>query len=100
LHPQSVSGSGFKAHRVCCFATPPFSRGIHIAKKVCESLLLLKNYCKGGLPVNAQETADIRVFKETLGKVMQVSKKDLKELLAKEKVANADKPKRGPKPKS
>jgi hypothetical protein len=29
---------------------------------------------------------------------MQLSKADLKEILAKEKAANADKPKRGPKP--
>ena len=50
--------------------------------------------------MRAQETADIRVFKETLGKVMRVSKKDLNDLLAKEKAANADKPKRGPKPRA
>jgi hypothetical protein len=62
--------------------TPPF----------CE------RYCKGVLPVCAEETADIRVFKETLGRVLQVPKSDVKELLAKEKAANADKPKRGPKP--
>ncbi len=42
----------------------------------------------------------MRVFKETLGKVMQVSKKDLNDLLAKEKAVNAGKPKRGPKPKN
>ncbi len=29
---------------------------------------------------------------------MQVSKEDMKEILAREKAANADKPKRGPKP--
>jgi hypothetical protein len=52
-----------------------------------------------GLTVSAEETTDIRVFKETLGRVLQVPKSDLKELLAKEKAANADKPKRGPKPK-
>jgi hypothetical protein len=52
------------------------------------------------LIVDTEQTTDIRVFKEALGKVMQVSKKDLKELLAQEKAANAGKPKRGPKPKS
>ena len=50
--------------------------------------------------MDTEETADIQVFKETLGKVMRFSKKDLNELLAKEKVANVDKPKRGPKPKA
>jgi hypothetical protein len=49
--------------------------------------------------VCAENATDIRAFKETLRKVMQVSKKDLLELLAKEKAANADKPKRGPKPR-
>jgi hypothetical protein len=39
-------------------------------------------------------------FNEALRGVMQVSKKDLNDLLTKEKVANADKPKRGPKPKT
>jgi len=37
-------------------------------------------------------------FHSALKSVMQVSKEDLKEILAKEKAANADKPKRGPKP--
>jgi hypothetical protein len=36
-------------------------------------------------------------FNEALRQVMRVSKSDLKEILAKEKAANADKPKRGPK---
>ena len=36
-------------------------------------------------------------FSDALKSVMQVSKEDLKEVLAKEKAANADKPKRGPK---
>jgi len=47
--------------------------------------------------VDAEKITDIRVFKETLGRVLQVPKADVKELLAKEKAANADKPKRGPK---
>jgi hypothetical protein len=49
--------------------------------------------------VDTEKRPDLRVFKEALGKVLQVSKKDLTELLAEEKAANADKPKRGPKPK-
>jgi hypothetical protein len=36
-------------------------------------------------------------FNDALRQVMRVSKEDLKEILAKEKAANADKPKRGPK---
>ena len=36
-------------------------------------------------------------FRSALKSVMQVSKDDLKEILEKEKAANADKPKRGPK---
>jgi hypothetical protein len=36
-------------------------------------------------------------FNEALRRVMRVSKDDLKEMLAREKAANADKPKRGPK---
>jgi hypothetical protein len=49
------------------------------------------------LIVDAEKITAIRVFKETLGRVLQVPKADVKELLAKEKAANADKPKRGPK---
>jgi uncharacterized tellurite resistance protein B-like protein len=36
-------------------------------------------------------------FNSALKSVMQVSKEDLKEILAREKAANSDKPKRGPK---
>jgi hypothetical protein len=36
-------------------------------------------------------------FHSALKSVIQVSKEDMKEILAKEKAANADKPKRGPK---
>jgi hypothetical protein len=50
--------------------------------------------------VDTEQIADIRVFKDALRRVVQVPKSDLKELLAKEKAANADKPKRGPKPAS
>jgi hypothetical protein len=45
-------------------------------------------------PLNV-ETAN---FKAALRQIMRVSKEDLKEILAQEKAANADKPKRGPKP--
>jgi hypothetical protein len=38
-------------------------------------------------------------FNTALKQVMRASKEDLKEILAREKAANADKPKRGPKPK-
>jgi hypothetical protein len=50
--------------------------------------------------VSAEQTTDIQVFKDALRRVLQVPNSDLKELLAKEKAANADKPKRGPKPRS
>jgi hypothetical protein len=39
-------------------------------------------------------------FRSALKNIMQVSKKDLKEILTKEKAENADKLKRGPKPKN
>jgi hypothetical protein len=39
-------------------------------------------------------------FHDALRSVLQVSKSDLGEILAQEKEANADKPKRGPKPKA
>jgi hypothetical protein len=38
-------------------------------------------------------------FNDALRSVLQVSKSDLDEIRAREKKANADKPKRGPKPK-
>ena len=46
-----------------------------------------------------EESREMARFNNALRGVMQVPKSDLKELLAKEKAANADKPKRGPKPK-
>jgi hypothetical protein len=45
------------------------------------------------------QSPEMARFNDTLRQVMRVSKEDLKEILAKEKAANADKPKRGPKPK-
>jgi hypothetical protein len=48
--------------------------------------------------VKNEESPEMAKFNDALRVVMQVSKGDLKELLAKEKAANADKPKRGPKP--
>jgi len=38
-------------------------------------------------------------FTKALRRVLQVSKSDLTQMLADEKIANAGKPKRGPKPK-
>jgi hypothetical protein len=45
-----------------------------------------------------QRSAEMSNFDSALKRVMQVSKVELKQILAKEKAANADKPKRGPKP--
>jgi hypothetical protein len=51
-----------------------------------------------GTPVeNAASNPEMDIFRSALKQVMRVSKDDLKEILAQEKVANADKPKRGPK---
>jgi hypothetical protein len=47
-----------------------------------------------------EESPEMARFNDALRGVMRVSKEDLKELLAKEKAANTDKPKRGPKPRS
>jgi hypothetical protein len=51
--------------------------------------------------VETQEKSDGSLemdrFRAALKRMMQVSKEDLKEILAQEKAANADKPKRGPK---
>jgi hypothetical protein len=62
--------------------------------------MILPPICIEVLIVSSEETTDMRVFKDALRRVVQVPKSDLKELLAKEKAANADKPKRGPKPKN
>lgn len=48
---------------------------------------------------NSERSPEMDRFRSALKSVMQVSKEDMKEILAKEKVANADKPRRGPKPK-
>jgi hypothetical protein len=42
---------------------------------------------------------EYKTFSDALRKVLQVSKTDLNRMLADEKLANAGKPKRGPKPK-
>ncbi len=42
----------------------------------------------------------LRRFENALRHVMSVTKDDLKEALAEEKIANEGKPKRGPKPKN
>ena len=48
----------------------------------------------------SQQSAEMANFNTALRRVMQVSKSDLRQILAREKAANADKPKRGPKPAS
>ncbi len=45
----------------------------------------------------SENSPEMDRFRSALKSVMQVSKEDLKGILAKEKAANADKPKRGPK---
>jgi hypothetical protein len=47
---------------------------------------------------NSDRSPEMDRFRSALKSVMQVSKEELKEILAQEKAANADKPKRGPKP--
>ena len=49
--------------------------------------------------VSVEKSPEMDRFRSALKSAMQVSKEELKEILAKEKAANADKPKRGPKPK-
>jgi len=46
---------------------------------------------------SVEKSDQMNRFNDALRRVMRVSKEDLKEILAKEKAANADKPKRGPK---
>ena len=46
----------------------------------------------------AYQNPEMDRFRDALKQVVRVSKEDLKEVLAQEKAANADKPKRGPKP--
>ena len=45
----------------------------------------------------SDRSPEMQDFNKALRKVMQVSKSDLNKILAQEKAANADKPKRGPK---
>jgi hypothetical protein len=47
----------------------------------------------------SSQSPEMDRFRSALKSVMQVSKDDLREILAQEKAANADKPKRGPKVK-
>lgn len=50
-------------------------------------------------PVSHNEiSSEMARFNEGLRQALSVSKEDLRRLLADEKAANADKPKRGPKP--
>ena len=43
---------------------------------------------------------ELRKFQDALKSVLSVSKSEMKQMLAEEKIANAGKPKRGPKPKT
>jgi hypothetical protein len=62
----------------------------------------LHHLCNTGVPqMNAergQRSLEMSNFYSALRRVMRVSKEDLNKILADEKAANADKPKRGPKP--
>jgi hypothetical protein len=49
---------------------------------------------------NPKTSDEYTNFQNALRQVLQVSKADLNRMLAEEKVANAGKPKRGPKPRS
>lgn len=49
--------------------------------------------------MSAKPQPDMQRFNDALRSVLRVSKHDLQEMLAAEKMANADKPKRGPRPK-
>jgi hypothetical protein len=48
---------------------------------------------------NPKTADEYTTFQSALRQVLQVSKADLNRMLAEEKIANAGKPKRGPKPK-
>jgi hypothetical protein len=49
---------------------------------------------------NVEKSGQMGNFEDALRKIMQVSKEDLKKIQAEEEAEKADKPKRGPKPKS
>lgn len=49
---------------------------------------------------NSKTADEYTTFQNALRSVLQVSKVDLNRMLAEEKIANAGKPKRGPKPRS
>ena len=48
----------------------------------------------------AVASAEFTKFDNAMRTILQVSKTDLNQMLAEEKIANAGKPKRGPKPKA
>jgi hypothetical protein len=52
------------------------------------------------MSMSQPKTAEMRRFENALRSVLRVSKTDLNQMLAAEKLANAGKPKRGPKPKT
>ena len=47
---------------------------------------------------NLDRSPEMQNFDDALRRIMRVSKEDLNKILARKKEANADKPKRGPKP--
>jgi hypothetical protein len=49
---------------------------------------------------NSERSSEMNLFDNALREIMTVSKEDLKRLQDAEKAAKADKPRRGPKPKS
>jgi hypothetical protein len=48
----------------------------------------------------SKTSPEFRRFDTAMRQILQVSKTDLNRMLAEEKIANAGKPKRGPKPKA
>ncbi len=52
------------------------------------------------MAMSQPKTAEMKRFESALKSVLSVSKTELQQRLEAEKIANADKPKRGPKPKT
>jgi hypothetical protein len=52
------------------------------------------------IAMSTSKTTEMQRFNSALSSILRVSKNDLKEMLAEEKVANAGKLKPGPKPKT
>ena len=69
------------------------------------SFLSRQETCKRAVSWNcmkssAKTSAEYTRFDSAMRTILQVSKTDLNRMLAEEKIANAGKPKRGPKPKT